>query len=183
MVWHKDLILFPKKINGQFAMLHRILPDIQIVFFNKFEDLTADFWIKYLRELPKYVVLENKHWFESRNIGGGCVPIETDDGWLIIIHGVEENNEGRFYHAGAALLDKSDPRMVIGKLHEPLFSPTKEWEVSGMVSNIVFPTGTAIFDDTLYIYYGAADRRIAVARVNLQELLTELKNRKDIHNL
>lgn len=181
-LWHKDLILFPKKINGRFAMLHRVLPDIQIIFFNDFKDLTVDFWKEYLKNLSQYVILENKHWFESRNIGGGCTPIETKDGWLIIFHAVEENNKGRVYHATAALLDKDDPRKVIGKLHEPLFSPTKDWEKTGFVSNVVFPSSTALFGDTLYIYYGAADKRIAVASVSLDELLAEIKDPRKRHD-
>ncbi|PIR89637.1 MAG: pesticidal protein Cry7Aa [Candidatus Harrisonbacteria bacterium CG10_big_fil_rev_8_21_14_0_10_40_38] len=182
LIWHKDSILFPKKINGQFAMLNRILPDMQIVFFKSFSNLKKSFWENYISQLSKYVVLENKHWFETRNIGGGCTPIETPKGWLVIYHAVEELNKGRRYHAGAALLHKKDPLRVVGKLHEPLFSPEESWEISGDVSNVVFPTGTAIFGDTLYIYYGAADTRIAVASVNLPELLTALTDSSLSHH-
>lgn len=181
LLWEKDVFLFPKKINGKFALIHRILPDIQIVFFNRFSELTAEFWKNYLKSLPKYVILENKHWFETRNIGGGCPPIETKDGWLLIFHTVEAKNEGRVYHACAALLDKQDPRKVIGRLHEPLFSPTENWEKSGFVPNVVFPTGTALFNDDLYIYYGAADKRIAVASVNINKLLEEMQDPKKSH--
>lgn len=176
LVWHKDVILFPKKIGGRFVIIHRILPDIQILFFDDFSELTTEFWQDYLRKVPQHVVLENKHWFETRHIGGGAPPIETSDGWLFITHGAEETNKQRVYHAGAALLDIVNPQKVLGKLHEPLFSPTEPWEISGLVSNVVFPTGTAIFGDMLYIYYGAADRQIAVASVSLPELLKELKN-------
>ncbi len=176
MVWHKDLILFPAKINGKFALLHRVLPDIQVTLFENFEDLTTDFWRNEFRNLAQNVVLENKHWFETRNIGGGAPPVETKDGWLVIFHAVEETNQRRVYHAAAALLDKEDPRRVIGKLHRPLFSPTEEWEKQGFVSNVVFPSATAVFDGNLYIYYGAADTRIAVASVNLEALLAEIKS-------
>ena len=176
LVWHKDLILFPKKIGGRFVMLHRVLPDIQIVFFNDFQELTPDFWRAHLRNLAGEVILENKHWFESRNIGGGTPPIETKDGWLMIFHTVEETNKGRIYHASAALLDLQNPLKVKGRLHEPLFSPTEDWEKKGETSNVVFPTGTALFGDDLYIYYGAADDRIAVASVNLDALLKEIQN-------
>ncbi len=175
-LWEKDAFFFPKKINGQFALLHRVLPDIQIAYFKKFEDLKKrTFWERYLRHLAKYVVLENKYWFESRNIGGGAPPIETDEGWLLIFHTVEELNKARVYHASAALLDKKNPTKVIGRLNHPLFSPTEAWEKKGFVSNVVFPTGTAIFGGDLYIYYGAADKRIGVAKTNLQKLLQALK--------
>ena len=182
LIWEKDVLLFPKKINGQFAMIHRILPDMQIVFFNDFKDLTTEFWEDYLKNLAKYVILENKHWFETRNIGGGCPPIETEDGWLLIYHAVEARNQGRVYHASAALLDKENPQKVIGKLHEPLFSPVEDWEKSGFVSNVVFPTGSAQFGDTLYIYYGAADKRVCVASVSMSALLKELQDPTLGHN-
>lgn len=177
LLWFKDVLLFPKKIGGKYAMLIRILPDIQIVFFKDFEELKKEsFWKKYLKQLSSYVVLENKYWFESRNIGGGAPPMETKDGWLIIFHGVEELNKARVYHACAALLDKKNPFKVIGRLSMPLFSPKEKWEKEGYVSNVVFPTGTAVFGKYLYIYYGTCDEKIAVAKVNLKDLLTKLKN-------
>lgn len=182
LLWEKDIFLFPKKIQGKFALVHRVLPDIQIIFFDDFSDLTLAFWKEHLKHLSTYVVLENKHWFESRNIGGGCPPIETKDGWLLIFHTVEEKNEGRTYHACAALLDRDNPLKVLGRLHEPLFSPTEPWEKEGVVSNVVFPTGTAIFGDTLYIYYGAADKRIAVASLSLDELLKEMRDPTKRHD-
>ncbi len=174
LLWEKDIFLFPEKINGRFAMLHRILPDIQIIYFNKFKELTLAYWKKHLKHLADHVVLENKHWFESRNIGGGAPPIKTKKGWLLIYHAVEELNGLKRYHAGAALLDLKNPQRVIGRLRNPLFSPDKVWEKTGETDNVVFPTGTAIFDNQLYIYYGAADKQIAVASVNLNSLLKEL---------
>ena len=124
LLWFKDAILFPQKINGKFAMLIRILPEIQIVFFKDFKELKKkSFWEKYLKHLAGYVLLENKYWFESRNIGGGATPIYTKDGWLVIFHTVEELNRARIYHASAVLLDKKNPFKIIGRLDAPLFSP------------------------------------------------------------
>ncbi|HLD00488.1 MAG TPA: pesticidal protein Cry7Aa [Candidatus Nanoarchaeia archaeon] len=181
LLWDKDAFLFPKKINGQFALVHRILPDIQVIYFKKFSDLTTNYWRKYLRNLCRYVILESKHWYETRNVGGGCPPIETDKGWLLIYHAVDDMDKGKTYRAGAALLDKKNPTKVIGHHHEPLFSPTKPWEKEGNVKNVVFPTGTAVFGDLLYIYYGAADKYIAAASVSLSGLVDELaRNHKKI---
>jgi predicted GH43/DUF377 family glycosyl hydrolase len=175
-IWFKDAIPFPKKIHGNYAMLVRVLPDIQLVCFKKFEELKEiSFWKNYVKNISHFVILENKYWFESRNIGGGAVPIYTKKGWLIIFHTVEELNRARVYHASAALLDKDNPLRVIGRLDEPLFSPNKDWEKQGLVDNVVFPSGTAIFNKFLYIYYGAADTRIAVAKIKLDTLLKELK--------
>lgn len=175
-IWEKDAFLFPKKFGGNFAMIHRVLPDIQLIYFKNFDEIKSEtFWGEYLRKLSKYVILENRYWFESRNIGGGAVPLETEDGWLLIFHTVEEVNKDKVYHASAALLDLKNPLKVIGRLDYPLFSPTEDFEKGGFPYNVVFPTGTAIFSDYLYIYYGAADKNIAVCKVKLKELLGELK--------
>lgn len=174
LLWEKDAFILPKKYNNQFAMFHRVLPDIQIICFDDFKDLTIDFWKDYLKKLGDHVVMEPKFGFESRNIGAGAPLIETERGWLMIYHSVEDSNRGKVYYASAALLDKHNPYRVIGRLKQPLFSPTEDYEKIGDIANVVFPTGTAIFGERLYIYYGAADKRIAVVSVNLHKLIHEL---------
>lgn len=176
LIWDKDVVFFPRKIDGKFAFLHRIYPDIQIAYFNEVKDLTHQYWRDYLFNIKNYTVLESKMLFEASYIGGGCPPIETADGWLMIYHGVEDTKEGYVYHAGAALLDLNDPTKEIGRLMHPLFSPELEWEKNGVVSNVVFPTGTILKDDILYIYYGAADKHIGTVSVSLKELINEIKN-------
>ena len=111
---------------------------------------------------------------ESGYIGAGGPPIETDEGWLLIYHAVYDTAEGYVYTATAALLDINDPTKVIARMTEPLFAPEYEYEVHGVVDNVVFPTGHALFDDTLYIYYGAADKYIACVSMSLKELLNDL---------
>ena len=174
VVWDKDAFLFPKKINGKFALIHRILPDIQVIYFKDFKELTLNYWESYFKNLSDFVVLESKYWYENRNVGGGCPPIETDKGWLLIYHAVDDMDSGRIYRAGVALLDKKDPTKVISHPDEPLFSPEEKWEKEGNVDNVVFPTGAVVFDKKLYIYYGAADKRIAVVSVDVDELLDRL---------
>jgi predicted GH43/DUF377 family glycosyl hydrolase len=175
LLFEKDASLFPQKFNHKFFLLHRILPGIQIISFNKFSDLTEAYWRHYLTHLGENVVLDPLFWYESRNIGGGCPPIQTKAGWLIIYHAVEDTPLGKIYHAAAALLDLKDPRKVIGRLKEPLFSPTTSWEKKGQVNNVVFPTGAIIKNQRLFIYYGAADICIGAKSVNLDALLTEIK--------
>ena len=111
---------------------------------------------------------------ESSYIGSGCPPIETEHGWLLIYHGVEETKDGIVYSACAALLDLNDPLKELARLPYALFTPEYEWELRGEVNNVVFPTGTALFGDTLFIYYGAADTHIACASVRLSALVKEL---------
>jgi predicted GH43/DUF377 family glycosyl hydrolase len=171
----KDVVLFPRKINGKFVMLHRIWPGIQIVKFDDWKNLTESFWEEYLKNLANHIVLDPKDIFEVNYIGAGGPPIETEFGWLLIYHGVQETITGKIYHAKAALLQLDKPEIEIARLPYPLFSPTKQWEIEGEVSNIVFPTGHALFGNDLYIYYGVADKHIAVAKLDLQEILLELR--------
>src|SRR3989339_9614 len=180
--WKKPF-LFPKysyEKHGNYALVHRVLPDIQVIYFKDFKQIKSKkYWKEYFRSLSKYVILESKHGFESRNVGGGCPPIKTRGGWLLIYHGVEPMNKGRIYHAGVALVDLKNPTRVIARLPYPLFSPEKDFEKKGHVHNVVFPTGTARFGDILYIYYGTSDKYIAVASVNLKDLLKELYKYKN----
>ncbi len=174
-IWDKNVVFFPARIDGNLAFLHRIRPGIQIAFVKDIpEGLTADFWERYLLHFSEHVVMEPRYAHESSYIGGGCPPLLTDDGWLLIYHGVYDGPEGYVYNACAALLDREHPNREIARLSKPLFLPEEDWEKRGYVNNVVFPTGTAIFGQRLYIYYGAADSRIAVASVNLKDLLNAL---------
>jgi predicted GH43/DUF377 family glycosyl hydrolase len=175
LLFEKDASLFPKKINNKFALLHRILPGIQVIYFNDFSELSDNHWRNYFKNLSGHIVIDPLFWFENRNVGGGCPPIETEDGWLIIYHAVEDTPLGVRYHACAALLDHNNPLKILGRLSEPLFSPEKTWEKSGVTKNVVFPSGAVVKDNRLHIYYGAADLLIAAKSVDLTELLTELK--------
>lgn len=174
-LWDKDVIFFPRKINGKFAFLHRIRPGIQLVLIDSLENLTTEFWENYFLTFNEHIILDplgTNH--ESSFIGGGCPPIETEFGWLLIYHGVSDTCDGYIYSAAAALLDINDPTKVIARLKNPLFAPDLDYEKNGVVSNVVFPTATSLFEDKLYIYYGAADKRIACVSVSLKELLKEL---------
>lgn len=175
LLWDKNVIFFPRRINGKLCFLHRIRPDIQVVVsIQNLEELTAHFWEDYFLNFDEHIVLTPKHEHEVSYIGGGCPPIETAEGWLLIYHGVHDSTEGYIYSACAALLDLENPSKELARLPYPLFKPEKDWELKGEVNNVCFPTGSVIFDDTLYIYYGAADQRIAVVSLNFPALITEL---------
>lgn len=174
LVWDKNLIFFPRKINGKFHLLHRIRPDIQLVEFDSISDLTHEFWQNYFLQLDDHIVLSPKHDHEVSYIGGGCPPLETSEGWLFIYHGVHDTVNGYVYSACAALLDIDNPRKEIARLPYPLFEPEMSWELKGEVNNVCFPTGMYHSKNILYIYYGAADEQIACASLVLSELLVEL---------
>lgn len=179
LVWDKNLIFFPRKIDGKLNFLHRIKPDMQIVVsVNSLSELTPQFWKNYFLHFDECIVLAPKFPHEVSYIGGGCPPVETEQGWLLIYHGVHDTVKGYVYSACAALLDLNDPRKEIARLPYPLFKPEYPWELRGEVNNVCFPTGTALFDDDLYIYYGAADESVACASVKLSELTAELLQHK-----
>jgi beta-1,2-mannobiose phosphorylase / 1,2-beta-oligomannan phosphorylase len=175
LLWDKNVVFFPRRINGNLVFLHRIRPGIQLVSVKNLKELTKEFWENYFLNLHEHIVIDPLFQHESDYVGSGCPPIETEHGWLLIYHGVQDTNQGLIYSAcAAALLDINDPRKEIARLPFSLFSPEFEWERKGDVNNVVFPTGTAIFGDTLFIYYGAADSHIAVATLSLATLISEL---------
>ncbi|MDD3320388.1 MAG: pesticidal protein Cry7Aa [Paludibacter sp.] len=176
MLWDKNVVFFPRRINGNLVFFHRIRPGIQLVSVKEIEDLTAEFWEEYLLNFQDHIVMDPLYQHESDYIGSGCPPIETEQGWVFIYHGVEKTENGLVYSACAALLDLNNPSKELARLPHALFSPEQEWELYGDVNNVCFPTGTALFGDTLFIYYGAADSYIACASLKLSDLVTELLN-------
>lgn len=179
-VWDKNLIFFPRRINGKLFFLHRVRPDIQIAAVNDLQDLTKEFWEEYFLNLHENILITPKYEHEVSYLGGGCPPIETEHGWLMIYHGVHDTIQGYVYSACAALLDLENPRKEIARLPYPLFKPEFEWELVGEVNNVCFPTGAVLSGDRLYIYYGAADEQIACASLSISALITELtQNLKD----
>jgi beta-1,2-mannobiose phosphorylase / 1,2-beta-oligomannan phosphorylase len=176
LLWDKNLVFFSKRINGKIFFLHRIKPEIQITSVYELADLTEEFWENYFLHFHEHILMQPQFAHEVSYIGAGCPPIETKDGWLLIYHGVYDTTSGYVYCVCAALLALHNPTKVIARLPYPLFKPEEIWEKKGTVSNVCFPTGALVADDTLYIYYGAADERIASASLCLSQLLLELLN-------
>jgi len=167
----KDAVIFPELIGGRIAMLHRVVPDIQIVYFDDFERLITpdpDFWRAYRERLDEYVVMRPRFEWEGEKIGGGCPPVKTDAGWLLIYHGKDRH---AVYRAGVALLDLEDPARVIARSPYPILEPEMDFERFGDVNNVVFPQGAVVKDGRLYVYYGAADKVCCLATAPLQELV------------
>lgn len=174
----KNVVFFPRKINGKFHFMHRIKPEIQLVAIENLEDLTPEFWEDHFRYFDFHILLRSRYSHESSYIGAGCPPIETPNGWLLIYHSVYDTPDGYVYSACAALLDLDNPTVEIARLPYPLFTPETNYELSGIVNRVCFPTGTALFGNRLYIYYGAADKYVACASTNLQDLIHELIKNK-----
>ncbi len=170
----KDAVIFPELIRGRIAMLHRVVPNIQIVYFDTLEQLTNprdDFWRKYKARLDEFTIMRPKYDWEAEKIGAGPPPIKTDAGWLLVYHGVDNN---RVYRAGAALLDLEDPSRVIARSPHPILEPEEEYERVGDTPNVVFPEGAIVVNDELHVYYGAADKRCCLAIAKLDYVLDYL---------
>ncbi len=106
------------------------------------------------------------------------IPQQSGKVNLCIFYTAQSSPTGLIYHAAAGLLDIDDPCNVLAHLKKPLFEPTEPYEKVGVVNNIAFLSGSALFDDELYIYYGAADLTTAVASMSITALLNELKHQK-----
>lgn len=190
---NKDIVLFPRKINGRYYMLHRPNRWSRQWFSGPYEKYVNEGLPCDVKDLPKTpgiwiassVDLEN--WVNHRllmlpthpldaKIGPGVPPLETKDGWLVIYHDVKkEAGTGRLiYSARAALLDLADPTHFLAKLPNHILAPERPYERE-RETGIVFPTGGFINGDTLYVYYGASDRYVCLATGSLSALLAELK--------
>jgi len=169
----KDCVLFPERINGKIAMLHRLESNVQIAYFDSFEALNYSraFWKEYLKHFRSYEVMRATHPWEKRKVGVGPPPIKTNRGWLVIYHGVSVD---RAYRAGAVLLDLQEPRKVLARTKEPILEPEMEFEKRGVVPNVIFPDGAVVQDGHLLTYYGGADKVCCVASTPLDEFLDDL---------
>ena len=157
---NKGMALFPRKINGRYAMISR--NDNERLFLMYSDNI--HFWHE---AVP---IMDPLYPWEFVQIGNCGSPIETERGWLILTHGV---GPLRQYSIGAALLDRDDPSRVLGRLSEPLIH-WKDKSRSGYVPNVVYSCGAIVHGDMLIIPYALSDQQTAIALVSLREILDRL---------
>jgi predicted GH43/DUF377 family glycosyl hydrolase len=158
---NKGMALFPRKVNGRYAMLSR--QDNENIFL-MFSD-NVHFWNE------RRLLLKPRFSWELVQLGNCGSPIETDAGWLVLSHGV---GPMRQYCIGAFLLDRDDPSKVIGRLREPLLKPNQN-EREGYVPNVVYTCGALLHKGELIIPYGLADHATGFATVPLAEVLAAMR--------
>ncbi len=161
---NKGMALFPRKINGKYAMMCRIDGVNNYIAYSD----TINIW----RQAK--LIQEPKYPWELVQVGNCGSPIETEEGWLIITHGVGPMRE---YVLGASLYELDNPEKEIGRLKTPLLTPNSE-EREGYVPNVVYSCGSIIHNGQLIIPYAMSDYASTCAAINLNELLNELKNSK-----
>jgi len=166
---NRNGVLFPEKVGGRYARLERP--------FGGPEYAAGEVWYA---ESPDLV-----HWGRFRRVfgpdglfwcglkvGAGPAPIRTDEGWLLIYHGVQDTAQGNLYSAGALLLDLEEPWKVRARPTEYLLAPDQPYERTGDVPNVVFPCAAVLEPDgEVKVYYGAADTCIALATARLEDLV------------
>jgi predicted GH43/DUF377 family glycosyl hydrolase len=173
----RNSILFPEKIGGQYVLLHRSMfegnYDITITFSDSLETpWTGDF--------ETIMSVRPDRW-DSVRVGAGAQVLKTRRGWLLIYHGVGLKRGRRAYMLGTTLLDLDDPRKILYRSPDPIFTPAEDYELYGWAPTVVFTNGVAARikdaneiiedDDEIMVYYGGGDRVIGVAWAKLSDLL------------
>lgn len=159
--------IFPEKINGMYWKLDRPggVEDPGSIWISQSPDLIH--WGQFRPILaPGYSIWNTKKI-------GPTPPIKVPEGWLVIVHGVDEPCDGTHYYIGAMLLDSDNPRKLIGKTQSWILQPETDLETRGKVDNVVFPCGALadLAKDELRLFYGAADTRICLATGSIKELV------------
>ena len=170
---NKDAALFPRRFGGRWAMVHRPSPLRG----------GAHMWLSFSPDLHHWgdhaMLLEARDgaWWDAGKIGLGPPPLETEEGWLLLYHGVHSTSDGPIYRLGLVLLDLEDPRRVMRRTDEWVFGPVTPYEVTGDVGRVVFPCGWVVDEaaDRLDLYYGAADSAIALATARLSDVLARVR--------
>jgi len=164
----KDAALLPRRIDGQFALLHRPMTDSG-----------AHIWISFSPDLRNWgghkLVLQARKggWWDANKVGLSPPLIETPLGWLMIYHGVRQTASGCLYRLGIALLALDRPDQCLLRGDAWIFGPETPYERDRDVGNVTFPCGYTLAPDgdTIHLYYGAADTSVALATGSVRELL------------
>jgi len=171
LVDDRDVILFPEKIGGKFAMLHRPMNWVG----PKYGTDDPAMWISFGDDLLAWgdsrLLARAKYPWEGK-IGGNTPPIRTPYGWFTIYHAVGPDWK---YRLGAFLLDLDDPSRVLHRTPDWLLQPEEPYELVGHYPGVVFPCGSVVIDGTLFVYYGGADVYVGLATVRFDELLDHLR--------
>jgi predicted GH43/DUF377 family glycosyl hydrolase len=163
----KDAALFPEKIKGQFAILHRLGTNIWLDFRENL-NFDHDHWLGGVE-----IITPEDGARDSLKVGIAGPPIKTVAGWLLLYHEVT-NHKTLNYHLTAALLDLEDPTQVTAIADSPILEPEMTYEKEGIVPDVVFPCGNVVIGNRLFVYYGGGDRVIGIATMELSGLLNQL---------
>jgi len=175
--FNRNGVLFPRKINGNYVMLSRPSDNGHTPFGDIFVSQSKDleYWGKH-RYMMGAVPGDESAW-QCTKVGPGPVPIETDEGWLLIYHGVITTCNGYVYRMGCALLDLEEPWKVKYRTRDYILAPYETYECMGDVPNVVFPCAALADADTgrITIYYGCADTVTGICFTTVDNLIQYMK--------
>jgi predicted GH43/DUF377 family glycosyl hydrolase len=167
---NKDVVLFPETIDGEYVALHRPVGGTPFT--------QPEIWLARSSDMVHWgrhtVLLGSDSGWDAGRVGAGAPPLRTPDGWLEFYHGsTRPAGDGSVgaYSAGALLFDLHEPHRIVRKSPKPILVPETDFEQSGFVPNVVFPTGVVDRGETLLVYYGAADTACAVVELSMDEIL------------
>jgi predicted GH43/DUF377 family glycosyl hydrolase len=170
---NKDVVLFPEKFDGEYVALHR--PNAATPFCR------PEMWVARSPDLIRWGRHECLHGgdaaWETGRVGAGTPPVRVDDGWLEIYHGNRQPSrpgEVGAYATGVLLLDPDQPANVLRRSAASVFEPTADFERTGFVPDVVFPTGIVESGDSYLVYYGAADSCTAVVGFSKDDVVRSL---------
>jgi beta-1,2-mannobiose phosphorylase / 1,2-beta-oligomannan phosphorylase len=167
---NKSAVIFPRKVNGKYVVLHRVYPNILVDYLDDLE------FNDYLQ--GHYFIPPRKTFWDSKKVGAGAPPMETKDGWLLIYQSVGYQDSSR-YKIGAMMLDRDNPAKVLYRTHAPIIEPNEAYENEGFKAGVVYPCGSVIMNDKLNIYYGGADTVVCAATCDLNTFLDEMKHNQE----
>jgi predicted GH43/DUF377 family glycosyl hydrolase len=167
---HKNWVIFPEKINGKFAVLHSVNPEVQIEFVDNLNLLSKEVKIKsqFGQKAPR------KEW-DTWVRGAGAPPIKTRHGWLLFYHATNIQDPHK-YKLGAMLLDLKDPKKVLHRSPSALLEPD-EWYENDWKPGVVYVCGAVINGNQVFVYYGGGDKHTCLATAHLDELINFIKGR------
>ncbi len=170
----KDAALFPTTFDGRYALMHRPAPAMSSLGSHAWLSWSPD--LRHWGDAKVLIPARRGGWWDANKVGLGPPPMLTDEGWLICYHGVKVTASGSIYRLGLALLDRERPDHVLMRGDEWVFSPHANYERLGDVPDVVFPCGWILRDDndTIDMYYGAADSTVCLATASVRELLDHL---------
>jgi predicted GH43/DUF377 family glycosyl hydrolase len=167
---NKNWLIFPERINGKYAVLHSITPEIKIEYVDSMDDFDGKTFIT-----GSVRTGGRPGYWDSIVRGAGAPPLKTSCGWLLLYHGFDERHPEIGYKVGAMLLDLKDPTKVTYRSSAPILE-SKEWYENDWKTGVTYASGTVIVGNSLLVYYGGGDKHIAVAKKNLEEFLENLRS-------
>jgi beta-1,2-mannobiose phosphorylase / 1,2-beta-oligomannan phosphorylase len=183
----KAMGLFPERVNGKIAVVFTAHTDsppakICVALLDSIEQLwDQNWWNEWHKTIDDHIV--PIYHTKDDHLEVGAAPVLTDEGWVLVFSYIEKYFQGnnRIFRIDAALLDRNDPHKLIGQTLDPLLVPEEQYELYGMVPNVIFPSGALIDEGQFFVYYSACDTSICRASITLGDLIAELKQNPTVN--